>query len=997
MALASFLKGSAPKDSPSPVPAAKKSASAGLASILQQGVGLPPERRKQLEEGLTKGLEFFNNFNESRLKLAFSCFDPEMKKAFYEVLFFCHVNDPAFANLNFTAIRLERVGGVVRQKEEPAVANLYMEGAPHGVEGIGHLSPVYREEFQKHIREVFQMEVSETSTFGYCPIKSLHSLGSIGTIGHKSRASDLDLQVQYELEPFLFNSSAWNDDTFRESLMGELSFQMNRLRIQQKLPANAFQDAKVRAQYQQAAMGTVAKTYPNLYRFLIAKDRDYTRELAGESAQQLRSQVLHEVIQLMKRSARVRLGEDMKKQETLLQLRLKKIQEYVADKYPMAEIYLFTCSNDDYRQGHHGSTLVSKEASGSAYELILNYETLMPGIQLTPMIPSHFVLPQNVNDDPVLYERIIEYIRFGLVNTYDSIKARLVNLGPTPDLGLDYMSKHSGAVYWEAFKASSGNLPKALLNLFRIEMLVDKRYLKTAIQIIKDPDFLNTLASPQPEDQGPELELMIKGDNGVPAWALVDMEQKFPSLKQDPWWLRYKALKIAFHEPKGMPGIPENERHMISKTIDTAFALHVRISDVFTKPGDTRSFDTFRDQVLIEFLKRAFPPVSERRKFLEMLFIGEIRSLRQFEQEMRVLFKNSLNRVNTRIAALAPAGQSNRKEFEIWYHYYQENFEPAANVIQRTILKHLMVPRGRLRVGYELKEGWFFISDQKESKVGKRFDTFGHLDHLPENVVLREKSTFISGLAECVLNGYYGVLNQGTLKETRTAIEFDAKKMDLGNRIDNTMAFLRPDNVHRLFNMVIEFFGKRAYHYMDCVNTKRSVVDLMIVLNAFKYGRLSFVYRDNLLTWYCDEFDHKELFQEAHNLHNNPRALLTAKPIHLTIAKFLKSKGINLGQVKLDVWVNPHSLAGFGQSANKEKELQVAFTQLIMQVHGPKDVDPSAPGTPAVAKPAAPGTPAADKPAASGTPAVAKPAAPGTPGADKPATPGAAPSQGQGA
>lgn len=941
MALSRLFKGSGSKPKKEPGNEQEKetprqSGGTGLGALFQQGVTLQPDRVKMLKEGFESGLEFFENFNQSRLRLAFDSFDVEMKKALYEVIYLVHVNDPSFAQLQFTGIKLEHAGGVVREIEYDAVADLYLEGAPCGVEGIGGLSEVFKGDFTSHIRDVFGAEVSPTSTFGYCPIKSVHSLGSIGTVGHKSRASDLDLQVQYELEPFIFDTGTWSDQSFKAVLNEEIQFWMNRARIQSKLPPKAMDDPKTKAQLQKSAFAQISKAYPNLYRYLITKEKDYSAELVGQAGNKVRTQTLQELVNLIKRSWKVVKAAQMKKEEGLLQERLKRIQDYIVEKYPMAEIYLFSCSNDDYRKGHHGSTLVSKEASGSAYELILNYETLMPGIQITPMVPSHFIFPQVINDDPNLYDRMIDYIRFGLVDVYDSAKGRLVNLGATPDMKVDYVAKHSGAVYWEAFKASSGNLPKAILNLFRYEMLQEKRYLKTIIQLIKIPDYMNQFVSERPEDESEDLQKMVDDVTGIPPWALVDMEEKLPTLKQDPWWLRYKSLKIAFHEADGVTGIPENERNLISKIMDTAFALHVRISDVFTKPGDTRALDGNRELVLQEFLKRAFPPISARRKFLEHLFIGEVRAVKQFEKEMRVLFKSSLNRVNKKIAAHNIPGQGNQKEFEIWYHYYQENFEPAANVIPKTILKHLMVPRGRLVMGYELNDGWFFRSEQKESRIGKRFDTFGHLDHLPEKVMLREKSTFVSGLADCILNGYYGVFDQGTLKETSTAIDLDPKKTDLGNRVDNTMAFVRPDNIHRMLNQIITFFDAKPYHYMDCVDKKRTVEDLMILLNVFKFGRMSFLYRDNLHTWYCDEVDHKELHDQSHTFQSNPKAMFSARPLHVTIAKFLKIKGIKLDQVNLDIFVNPNSLSA-SQSEVQGRELAEGFKQLIMQVHGPKE------------------------------------------------------------
>lgn len=975
MALSRFLKGSGDKEKPQsePTPEAEiKQGSAGLAAILQQGISLPAERIAMLKEGVEKGREFFDFFNESRLKLAFSSFDEEMKKALYEVLFLVHVNDPSFAELKYTATEIDGRAGVVRESEREAEANLYLEGAPHGVEGIGNLSPTFKEAFQTHIREQYEMEVSPTSTFGYSPIKSIHSLGSIGTIGHKSQASDLDLQVQYELEPFFFDPSDWDDQTFRDALMGEVRFMMNRLRVKQRLPANAFKDPKIKAELNKGAVQQTAKTYPTLYRYLVQKQGDYTREMASDSG--LRSKTLKELMALMKRTGKISREKELKKEEGLLQERLRRIQDFITSKYPSAEIYLFACSNDDYRLGHHGSTLVSKEASGSAYELILNYETLMPGIQITPMMPTHFIMPKAVNDDPGYYARLIDYIRFGLLDLYAGDRERLVNLGPTPNLSLDYMGGHSGAVYWEAFKASSGNLPKAILNLFRIEMLLDKRFLTTIIQTIKEPDFMHQFSSPRPDNEEKEFQKMVKEETGIPPWTLIDIEEKFQLLKQDPWWLRYKALKIAFHEEDGVAGLDPEERMRISRIIDTAFALHVRISDIFTKPGDTRPFDSHREQVLIAFFKRAFPETSPRRKFLEHLFVGEIHSVKLFEEELRDLFKKSLNRANQKIIDMDIQGETNQKEFEIWYHYYQENFEPAANVVPKTILKHLTVPRGRIKIGYEIGEGWFFQSIQRESKVGKRFDTFGHLDHLPEEVMLLDKSKFLGGLAECVLNGYYGIMNKGTLKETATIIEFDAKKMDLGNRIDNTYAFVRPDNITSIINKMIETFESKPYDYMDCINKKREVGELILFMNLCKFGRITFLYRDNLQTWYCDEVDHPELFSNAQSLQQSPKALFTAKPVHVTLAKFFKSRGINLNRVKLEIWINPNSLEtnhSSRQLALKEKELAMAMTAIINQVHRPKIAKP--PEQEAVVEGGAAATgepPVGGSPSAQGAPAA---------------------------
>lgn len=912
----------------------------GFAAVLQKGVTLQPDRITKLKEGLAKGLEFFEDFNESRLNLAFVSFDEDMKKALYEVLFLLHVNEPSFAELKYTATDVQHTGGSSRDNTYEATANLYMENAPHGVDGLDKVSELFKADFHEHIKQVFGMDVPVGSAYGFCPIVSIHSLGSIGTVGHKSLASDLDLQVQYELEPFIFDTSSWTNDTFKEALGAETKYWINRYRAQQKLPPEALKDAKIVQGLRAKANQQITKVYPRLAKYLLSQNGDFNADVQGPQGQALRSQVMHELMMLMKRSAQVSRGAEMKKREALLKERINRVQDYIMKKYPHAEIYLFSASNDNYRKGHHGTTLESKESSGSAYEKILNYETLMPGIQLTPMVPTHFVLPKFINDDEGAYDRIVDYIRFNALDIYNDVKFRLVNLGATPDLDPTYVAKHSGAVYWEAFKASSGNLPKALLNLLRFDMLLDKRMSKTNIQILKEPNYLEQFVSPRPADPTKEIEDMVNDLTGLPPWALSEVEEKYPKLLQDPWWLRFKALKVGFHEEeKGIAGLEPEERKLISKIADLAFALHVRLSDVFTKPGDTRTFDTHREQVLLEFLKRAFPPISPKRKFLEMLFVGEINTVNRFEAELRELFKSALARVNEKIAAFNIQGESNRKEFEIWFHYYQENFDPPPNVVQRTIMNHLKVPRGNLQIGYIINEGWYFRSNQKESSVGKRFDTFGMLDHLPEEVILRQKSGFLAGLADAIINGYYGIINQGTLKETRTAIEFDAKYMDLGNRVDNELAYMRPDSLHRLLDHIIAFFPYQPYSYLDCINKKREISEIVIYLNMFKFGRLSILYRDNLRTWYCDEYEHADVFKAAHNLRRNARNLVSTRSLHVTLAKFFKVRGVNLATTPIATWVNPNSVDtnhSLQQIPLKEKELAESFKQIVMQVHGSK-------------------------------------------------------------
>ena len=201
--------------------AEKSQGAQGFAAVLERGITLQDDRVAKLKEGLAKGLAFFEEFNESRLELAFVSFDEDMKLALYEVLFLLHVNDPSFAELKFTATEVQHMGGSSRDNTYETTANLYVENAPYGVDGLDKISDLFKDAFHDHIKKVFGMDVPVGSGYGFCPIVSIHSLGSIGTVGHKSLASDLDLQVQYELEPFLLDTSSWSNETVKEAVGAE--------------------------------------------------------------------------------------------------------------------------------------------------------------------------------------------------------------------------------------------------------------------------------------------------------------------------------------------------------------------------------------------------------------------------------------------------------------------------------------------------------------------------------------------------------------------------------------------------------------------------------------------------------------------------------------------------------------------------------------------------------------------------------------------------------
>ncbi|MGK5093491.1 hypothetical protein WDW89_15970 [Deltaproteobacteria bacterium TL4] len=904
----------------------------GLISLFYRGIEMQAEREDLLKKSFEEGNTFFQEFNNTRMQLAFENFGEDMKKALYEILFFLHVNDPKYSEVKYTGIEIEHIYGIEREHEYETSSNLYLESAPHGVKGIDNLPEIFRERFFEYIQSEFNTRPSEGSVKGICPFVSISSLGSIGTVGHKPIVSDLDIQVQYELDPFCFDLEDWNDERIILALKKEIQSWMSAIRRNKKIPAEKLQDPEVKKELQKMANGQVRKAFPQLFKYLLLKEGEYRQELKKPDGTKLRQMFLHEMMDLIKRNHQKEHAEEQKNQHELIKQRVNTIQDYIQRKFPKAEIYMFLCDNVTYRKGYHGTTLESKEASGSAYEFILTYDVLMPGIQFTPMIPTHFILPKIINDSPAFYERTLDYIRYGAIHLYKDYAEMLVNLGSTPRLKLRYILAHGGAIYWESFKASSGNLAKALLNLFRIEMLHEPKYLIMIIEIIKEPNVLNEfIKEPTPEERADKEK-----PYGLRLWELLEMEQTHGLLPKDPWWVKYKILKIAFGN---LEYLQAEERQRISRIIDLCFGLHIKVSEVFVKPGDTRVFASYREKFLVDFLNRAFPPGSTQRTFLEHVNIGETKAVIEFESEMKELFKASLERVLDIETRHGIPDESNQNEFKIWYHYYQKNFEPPRNMVRRSILHHLKVPRLRLQARYEEKSKlWKFRSLQTESKLGKRFDTFGVLDDLPDEVDLTTSSSFLYSLADCILNSYYGYVNRGSLKEQKTAFEFDSASMKIKDPVDSRLAYVRPDNIMRLSDKITEFFVYRTYHYLDCIQAPKHYLEIFFIYSMMRFGRLSILYRDNLTNWYLDEYDHKELKIMASHLAANYQDTFKNKAFHTTIARFLSERKISLKdeKVKTAFWFNPNS-AETTHSATKvvekEDDLAKIFRNAVYGVH----------------------------------------------------------------
>jgi len=900
-------------------PAVSSPPSGGLCSIFREGLQLKDGPSEQMAAQVKEGVEFFNSTNEGRINHAFESFDLSMRYALFEIIYLLHVNDQKLSELTFKVFTTNKK----KASDQETTVNLYMEGAPAGVKGIGSLSPVFQEEFKAYIQKTFDDRIFEVAD---APIEGIYSIGSIGTVGHKNIASDLDLEVQYNLEPSEFDASDWTDESINNLLLKEHG-QLIKRYYQKK----GIEPASITAEQKKKASiffkKRIEQKYPILYQHLVAKKSNIEKEIRVKNDQKMRFHLQLEMIELVRSEALLKKRETFSQQEELLKQRILKIQDYIQTKFPDAEVYLFPFSRTDLQKGYFGSTLDSKESSGGAYELILNYETLMPGIYFTPVIPSHFLFNQEINNSSRQFENFTRFLQFGLIDFCKDISCPINHQGPTPDLDPIYAASHQSAAYWEAFKASSGNLPKATLNILRYEMLLEKKLGKTTIQLIKQPQLLNELV---PEVDAGETD----SDQFTPA-DILQLEEEFPAIQYDPWWLRYKSLKIAYGSSGLMRGISDNEAVGISDIIDYAFALHIRLSDVFTKPGDTRKFKKHREKVLLKFLSRAFPEDSDKRTRLTATFIGDVQTVSKFEADLRSIFLKSVERIQEKVKEVITLDDKKTAESEIWHHYYMQAFKPGPNVVQRSILNHLQIPRGRLQIGVIQKKGWFFRSLQRGQSVGKRFES-SILSLLPEEIMLLDNTSFLMGLVYCVINGNYGIFNKGTLNETRTEIEYDRKHTNLGSNNDNQLAFVRPDQIERIMKQITELFDNQYVSYLDCIQTERSVNEVMIFVNLLKYGRVSLIYRDSLNTIFVDQFNIPNFEEYIDSYMSDYSKMLQAKSLHILLRKFFQSRKIDIEKVKLKTWVNSNCVETSHAATKyeaKENELANHFHAIIMKVH----------------------------------------------------------------
>ena len=80
------------------------------------------------------------------------------------------------------------------------------------------------------------------------------------------------------------------------------------------------------------------------------------------------------------------------------------------------------------------------------------------------------------------------------------------------------------------------------------------------------------------------------------------------------------------------------------------------------------------------------------------------------------------------------------------------------------------------------------------------------------------------------------------------------------------------------------------------------------MVNLWRFGQVSIIYRDNISTWYCHEFEVPGLLKNALDLTRDYEKLTRYKPLLAVLSDFFRKTGIDSQTAALHGWFNPNSL-----------------------------------------------------------------------------------------
>ncbi|MBF0286349.1 MAG: hypothetical protein HQM14_00910 [SAR324 cluster bacterium] len=322
------------------------------------------------------------------------------------------------------------------------------------------------------------------------------------------------------------------------------------------------------------------------------------------------------------------------KSECALHRKIQSIEAYLTRKYPNTEVHLFTNILRNQRKGQHTPFLVSPEGS-MAYDLMLNDFLLNPAVILAGSSPMPFDLPHDLK--VMLSTGILPANEWTLTQSKGSGSEsfnfqQLCNWGSTK-IPWEKLWAHAIPIYLrESEKVSHRNLPKALLNCWWLEILccMDKDSSPTSM----------TRLLWHPEQRHFIKEKM----EGKFIQKIEKMEQTYPLLIRDPWWLKFTEMLSRFTDPS------------IQKQIIFCFAQHIRLSDIIDFNNDCKPVwldkdVNWRTRSLVSFYEQFFPDNQEQANLMKFAQ-GRDDIGNQMENELKQSFLDSMNRTEHKLVEI---------------------------------------------------------------------------------------------------------------------------------------------------------------------------------------------------------------------------------------------------------------------------------------------------------------------------------------------------------
>jgi hypothetical protein len=365
-----------------------------------------------------------------------------------------------------------------------------------------------------------------------------------------------------------------------------------------------------------------------------------------------------------------------------LHLKIQQSEAYLTKKYPTTEIHFFTNILRKQRNGQHTPFLVSPEGS-MAYALMLNDFLLNPAAMICGITPMPFDLPKNFkvlssigvfpDEEWTLKQNLVAEYKLkekaadtesedGLKKKNPIEKSSILEeesesfvLGKLPNWGEIIIPRemflgHALPIFLrESEKISHRNLPKALLNCWWLEMIVcidkDDDPPTSLTRLLWNPEGRNFI---QEQRKGPLIDAIIK------------MEEDYPALQLDPWWLKFTEMLVRFEsyeqEEEEEPDFELNTLSETQKNIVFCFSQHMRITDVINFGDDGQSYwqgddANWRSRALVDFYNIFFSVPEDRRELIRFSE-GRDDAGNRVEKMLKKLFLESMTRVEKKLCKI---------------------------------------------------------------------------------------------------------------------------------------------------------------------------------------------------------------------------------------------------------------------------------------------------------------------------------------------------------